>query len=352
MSIENLFHRYELSRLAQDHSPRSVAYTKSVVGYFGNFLGGMDDVGKVTDDDLRRYIVYLKQRTKWLGHPQAYKMKLSETTITDYVRTIKTFWVWLESEGIIETNPLAGIRTPKPPERLPRFITEEQMRAVFRVVAEKPREKALLLVFLDSGIALSEVEALEDADVDTRNGTIKTFRQKTRKERIVFISPETASAVEAYRFCRPEPVAEPRLFLTVDGRPLTGQRIQKILERTGEAAGISQRLSPHKLRHTFATLSLKYGSNLEYVRLMLGHSDIKTTSKFYLHVANADLAEAFKDTSPAMNIGLPGTRQKGQRFRNRANRGEQYEPGPGNGIQPVSYAKDKKSKKKKPRNRR
>jgi len=307
MSIENLFHRYELSRLAQGHSLRSIAYTKTVVGYFGNFLGGIADVGKVTADDLRRYMVYLRQRTKWLGH-QANKMKLSETTINDYVRTIKTFWVWLETEGIIGTNPLAGIKTPRPPERLPRIITEEQMRAVFLVVAEKPREKALLLVFLDSGIALSEVAALDDADVDTRNGTIKVFCQKTRKERMVFISPETASAVEAYRFCRPEPVAEPRLFLTVDGRPLTGQRIQKILERTGEAAGISQRLSPHKLRHTFATLSLKYGSNLEYVRMMLGHSDIKTTSRFYLHVAHADLAEAFQNTSPVMNIGLPGTR--------------------------------------------
>jgi site-specific recombinase XerD len=347
-----LFHRYELSRLAQGHSPRSVAYTKSVVGYFGNFLGGIADVRKVTGDDLRRYMVYLRERTKWLGHPQAYKMKLSETTIIDYVRTIKTFWVWLESEGIIETNPLAGIRTPRPPELLPRNMTEEQMRAVFRVVAKKPREKALLLVLLDSGITLSEVETLDDADMDTRNGTIKVFRQKTRKERMVYISPETTSAVEAYRFCRPEPVAEPRLFLTEDGRPLTGQRIQKILERTGEAAGISQRLSPHKLRHSFATMSLKYGSNLEYVRLMLGHSDIITTSKFYLHVANADLAEAFQNTSPAMNIGLPGTRQKGHRFRNRTNRGEQYDPDPRDGIQPISYAKDKKVKKKKPRNHR
>ncbi len=207
-------------------------------------------------------------------------------------------------------------------------------------------------MLLDSGIALSEVAALDDVDMDTRNGTIKVFRRKTRKERMVYISSETASAVEAYRFCRPEPVAEPRLFLTVDGRPLTGQRIQKILERTGEAAGISQRLSPHKLRHTFARLSLKYGSNLEYLRLMLGHSDIKTTAKFYLHVANADLAEKYKDTSPAMNIGLPGTRQKGHRFQNRASREEQSAPDPRNGIQPLSYAKDKKSKQKKPRNHR
>ncbi|MFC1912131.1 tyrosine-type recombinase/integrase [Chloroflexota bacterium] len=178
------------------------------------------------------------------------------------------------------------------------------MASVFKIVAKNPRENALLMLLLDSGITLSEVEVLTDSDVDTADGTVRVFRRKTQRERYAYFSPPTADAIEKYRFSRPDPIGEPRLFLTRDGYPLIGGRIQKVLERVGRKAGIGQRLSPHKLRHSFATWSLKYGSNLEYIRIVLGHSDIRTTSRSYLHMANSDVATAFKKTSPIINLGI------------------------------------------------
>ena len=183
-------------------------------------------------------------------------------------------------------------------------MTEKEMISVLDSVANNPRETALILLLLDSGITQSEIAELDDSYVDTTGGTVRVFREKTQKERYAYFSPPTGTAIEAYRFVRSEPVSAPRLFLTEEGRPLTARRIQKIMERVGQKANLNQRLSPHKLRHSFATWSLKYGSNLEYIRIMLGHSDIRTTSKAYLHMADADIAEASKRTSPVVNLGI------------------------------------------------
>ena len=101
---------------------------------------------------------------------------------------------------------------------------------------------------------------------------------------------------------RPQPKSEDRLFLTVNGYPLTTTRVQKLLEVIGRKAGLKTRLSAHKLRHTYATLCLKNGNNLEYVRITLGHSDIKTTSDAYLAASDSDVASACKRFSPIANL--------------------------------------------------
>ncbi len=267
-------------------------------------MGGITDVSKLQADDIRHFILAAQEREKWAGLPQANGKKVSATTVNTYTKAIKGFFKWLQQEGIIDTDTFAGVRTPKLPKRLLKLITKKAMVTVFDSVAENPRETALLLLLLDSGITLSEVAELDGVSVDTTNGTLRVFREKTQKERYAYFSTPTAAAIEAYRIVLPQPVIAPRLFLTQDGYPLTLKRVQKILERVGKKAGISQRLSPHKLRHSFATWSLKHGSNLEYIRIMLGHSDIRTTPKTYLHVANTDVAEASKRTSPVVNLGI------------------------------------------------
>ncbi len=216
---------------------------------------------------------------------------------------------------------------------------------------------------------------LDDVCVDTPNGALRVFREKTQKERYAYFSAPTAAAIEAYRFVRPQPLAAARLFLTQDGYPLTAKRVQKILERVGKKAGISQRLSPHKLRHSFATWSLKHGSNLEYISIMLGHSDIRTTSKAYLHVAGTDVAEVSKRTSPVVNLGIrkssgwlvktgpaqngtpPSIRIPGRKASRRGQGDtviviqtqpqEPPPPNPADGIMPVTYIKKPKTAKRK-----
>jgi integrase/recombinase XerD len=139
-------------------------------------------------------------------------------------------------------------------------------------------------------------------DIDTTIGRVKVFG-KGSKERYTYICPATALSIYHYiQNIRPEPRSEDRLFLTVDGYPLTTIRLQKLLEVIGRKAGLKNRLSAHKLRHTYATLCLKNGNNLEYVRITLGHSDIKTTSDAYLAASDSDVASACRRFSPLANL--------------------------------------------------
>lgn len=169
--------------------------------------------------------------------------------------------------------------------------------------SDSSRDLAIVQLLLDSGMRLGELVGLNRDDIDDKSGSVRVFG-KGSKERIVFITPETALSIIMY--CvedRPEPRTDNRLFLTVDGYLLTGGRVQKILERIGRRAGIKTRLSPHKLRHSYATLSLRHGANLWYVRRTLGHTDIKT-SEIYLSLTDADVAMAHKKFSPVANLAM------------------------------------------------
>jgi site-specific recombinase XerD len=263
-------------------------------------MGGIQDVRLVSGDDLRQFILALQQKDKWAGMAQCKGKPLSPTSINTYVRAIKAFWSWLHREGIIEQNPLEKVPVPKLPQRLPKIYTEAEMASIFRAIKDKPRDRAIIELLLDSGIRLSELTTLKSEDCDDRSGMVRVLG-KGGKERQVFISKETAVSIATYYLVRPEAIGEDRLFLSEDGRPLTNPRVQKMLAAIGKRAGLTKRLSPHKLRHTAATLSLKYGANLEYVRRILGHTDIKTT-EVYLGVADTDVAEAHRKFSPVAHL--------------------------------------------------
>jgi site-specific recombinase XerD len=272
------------------------------VGFFALFLGGIDDVTKVTADALRAFIIGLQQKERWTNHPYIKtKGKISGTSINTYVRSIKAFWSWLQKDGIIKKNPLEEVAAPKVPKRLPKVLSEEELTQVLKVASQKNRDRALIEILVDSGMRLNELANLNMEDVDEKDGVIRVIG-KGDKQRNVFISDKTIATLNAYAiFARPEPVKEDRVFLTESGYPLTSRRIQKILDNIGKKAGIKQRLSPHKLRHSYATLSLKHGANLEYVRRTMGHSDIKVT-EVYLDVCDADVAQAHRKFSPVANL--------------------------------------------------
>ena len=179
MSIQNLLARYSLTARSQGESEETIKHTTRIVGFFDKFMGGITDVAKIQADDLRRFILDTQEKEKWAGLPQAKGQKVSATTVNTYTRAIKGFFKWLNREGIIQTDPFLGVRAPKLPKRLPKVISEKDMIAVFDSVAENPRETALLLLLLDSGITLSEVVELDDSYVDTASGTVRVFREKT-----------------------------------------------------------------------------------------------------------------------------------------------------------------------------
>ncbi len=305
MEIEELFQRYELAMQAQGYSQKTVVHVKGCVRIFIDFLGNKP-VSDITADDFRHFIAELRNKDVWAGLPYTKGRKLTSTTINTYARAIKSFWQWLEREGIIKSNPLASIPAPKKAKTLPKVYSEDQLRAVLEVIMENLRNRAIIEVLLDSGVRLSELVSLDISNIDLKTGRIKVLG-KGGKERYTYITQSAIQTVNDYiAQSRPMPVGENLLFLNLDGSPLKYNRIQKILELIGRKAGISERLCPHKLRHSCATLSLKYGNNLEYIKLMLGHSNIKTTSEAYLNVADTDVANAHQKFSPLANLMSTG----------------------------------------------
>ncbi len=352
-SIQNMLDRYELLARSRGHSQQTITITRISAGKFDDFMDGIPDIRKVKDDDLRRFIVSLQDNTGYQGTPRDKGKKLSPTSTNTYVRMIKGLWALLKEEKIIDRNPLAGVKAPKPAKTQPKIYTAEEIAAIFRAVAKMPRELALLAVLLDTGITLSEIAALNDTDVDTNGGTMRVYRPKTKMEKQVYFTAPTAGAIEAYRRVRPEPVAEPRLFLTRDGYPLKEARIQQILARIGVWAGISQRLSAHKFRHSCATFNLRAGASLEHVRLMLGHKDIRTTSEFYSHLVGKDISDAQKHTSPVITLGVlrqPGKTKKAKRQK-KPSKIKMPNQHPYDGVMPVVYGNEKKARRKKERGR-
>ncbi len=302
MNLDKALERYEIDALARGHSPRTITHVKGCVGFLAAFLGNVPDVSRVAADDFRRFLSSLRDGPvrNHPTHEQEHKVGL--TSINTYARAIKSFWSWLEEEGIIAANPLASVKTPKKPKTIPKIYTEQELKALLNSLSASPRERALVELFLDSGIRLQELVSLKVGDFDFAGGRMKVLG-KGSKERFAYFSPATGASLHTYlKENRPHPSEGDYLFLTKDGRHLNAKRIQAILQHIGSKAGISERLSAHKLRHTYATLALKYGGNLEYVRITLGHSDIKTTSESYLNVADNDVATAYQGFSPMAHL--------------------------------------------------
>ena len=302
--------RYRLWAQAQGYSPKTVSHVTQSVEMFARFFGGIPDVKRVSGEDLQRFIAGLRCRHTWPDYPDRRKRPLAPTSINTYVRAIRAFWGWLEKEGHIPSNPLSKIKPPKKPRLLPEVYSEDQLRTILSAVERRPRERAIIELFLDSGMRLSELTGLELRDLDLSNLTIRVFG-KGGKQREVYLSPVTALHLRDYLAVRPNLQAESHLLLKWDGRPLGNACLQTLLRRIGRCAGLVGPLAPHRLRHTFATLSLRNGANLEYLRLALGHADIKTTSESYLAVSNRDVASAHRRFSPMANLRPPGRRRAG-----------------------------------------
>ena len=302
MDIKDIFERYEMDFRARGYSEKTIVHNEASVRYFLRYLGNAKGINEITGDDFRRFLGALRGRNAWEGLSLEKERKLSGTTINTYSRAIKSFWKWLKQEGIITKNPLDSVPNPKNPKTIPKVYSEDEVRAIFRLLPEGSRERAIIDIILDSGIRLSELVSLELANINLETGRI-LVHGKGGKERYTYIESSAIKAISDYvNKSRPKPVRQDKLFLSRDGYPLSGDRIQKILAAIGKEAGLSERLAPHKLRHTCATLLLKYGDNLEHIRMIFGHSDIKTTSKSYLNVADHDVAAAHRKSSPLENI--------------------------------------------------
>ena len=229
---------------------------------------------------------------------------LGVRTQARFLSAVRTCYRFLAAEGLVENDPTVDVDMPKAGRKLPEFLSIQE---VDDLLAAPPldtprgvRDKAMLEVLYATGLRVSELVTLELSALDRRLGTVKAFG-KRRKERRVPIGEQALDAVEAYlETSRPALLKGRRskaLFVTNRGRGMTRQGFWKILKRYAVAAGIQRNISPHKLRHSFATHLLERGADLRAVQALLGHADIATT-QIYTHVTREHLLEVYRKAHP------------------------------------------------------
>jgi integrase/recombinase XerD len=229
---------------------------------------------------------------------------LGPSTLARKVACLRSFYRHLRREDTIEHDPTAELRGPRKTQRLPRVLSRDQvLRLLSQPRGTEPRalrDRALLELMYACGLRSSEAVGLELADVDLDEG-ILCARGKGAKERLVPIGSEAVGALRAYCARGRPPLLgngrATRLFLNHHGGMLTRQGLYKIVQAHARGAGLEQKMSPHTLRHTFATHLLAGGCDLRSLQEMLGHADLATT-QIYTHLSAERLKDAYFSAHP------------------------------------------------------
>jgi len=240
----------------------------------------------------------------------SYMLNLKErnyasTTIARKVAAARSFFGFLKAEGIIKADPTENMSSPSVGKSLPKPISISQVRSLLDQPAksntlEARRDKAMLELLYASGMRISELVSLNLGDVDTAGGYVRCFG-KGHKERLVPIYEQAAKSVKEYtEETRPKLAHkkdETALFLNPRGERLTRQGFWQKLKEYAKAAGLDTQISPHTLRHSFATHMLSGGADLRVVQELLGHANIATT-QVYTHLTSEHVRRTYEKSHP------------------------------------------------------
>lgn len=256
---------------------------------FINFLkkNKIKSFKSISYQDLLSYLGYLRN----YGY--------SETTIGRKVASLKSFFKFLSARKIIKSNPVALLSSPKKPDRLPDFLTLEEVEKILNIPSEKNwqslRDKAILELLYSTGIRVGELTSLKIGDIDFFQELIKV-KGKGKKERIVPVGSYALKALIEYIERRPNK-KEKNVFLNKYGKPLSERSVERIIDKFSKKAGIGKKITPHTFRHTFATHMLDRGADLRTVQELLGHERI-TTTQIYTHLTVEKLKAFYNKTHP------------------------------------------------------
>jgi integrase/recombinase XerD len=228
----------------------------------------------------------------------------SAATIHRKTACLRSFYRHLRREELVDEDPTGKLTPPRRGRKLPHVLGYSEVKRLLGSPrgSEPPalRDRALLEVMYACGLRASEVVGLDVTDVDMERGFVRAHG-KGSKERIVPLGRQAAAAVRRYlRSGRPDLVGartESKLFVNQRGGGLTRQGLYKIIQRHAKAAGLDGKMSPHTLRHTFATHLLSGGCDLRSVQEMLGHADVSTT-QLYTHLSNDEIKEVYFRAHP------------------------------------------------------
>jgi integrase/recombinase XerD len=260
---------------------------------------GIESLDAVTEATVTSFLVRLREGDT--DHPA-----LSSTSAARTVVAVRGFHKFAVSDGLATSDPAASVKPPAPAKRLPKALPLADVEAILEAAGAAGttlalRDRALLEVLYGTGARISEAVGLDVDDLDTVDGTV-LLRGKGSKERLVPVGSYALEAVDAYLVRgRAELVAAgsgtPALFLNARGGRLSRQSAWTVLVRAAERAGVTRDVSPHTLRHSFATHLLDGGADVRVVQELLGHASV-TTTQVYTLVTVDNLREVFATAHP------------------------------------------------------
>lgn len=280
----------EMLEAEQAASPHTRAAYRHDLDAFRTFLRGEGIAGweQVTPTAVRRYVAALHRR-------------YARASVARHVSTLRSFYRFLRRGGLVETSPLRLASTPRGRRRLPSALTHEAIAALLAAPPlDRPaglRDRAIIELLYAGGFRVGELVSIRCAQLC---GDEIRVRGKGSKERLVLIGAQAVAALRRYlsdgrpRLLRGETEA---LFLSARGRPLSARAVQLIVGRWVRVAALAQRVSPHVIRHTFATHLLDGGADLRVVQELLGHASLSTT-QIYTHVSRDHIKRIYASAHP------------------------------------------------------
>ena len=248
-------------------------------------------ISKVAKDDIMDYLIYLRL------------MSLSPATLSRNLASLKMFFRYLAYTQKVDKNVTSSVRFPKLPERLPRVLSKDDVEKLLNFSPKnyiEIRDKAILELFYGSGLRVSELINLRFSDINLNEMFVNAFG-KGKKERLIPFGRFAREALERYlkesRPKFPRSTSTNYLFLSKKGGPLTRQAVFYIVKKYAKMAGLRDWVTPHTLRHSFATHLLEGGADLKILQEMLGHADISTT-QIYTHIDRKHITDVYKKAFP------------------------------------------------------
>ncbi|MCD5412699.1 MAG: tyrosine recombinase XerC [Dehalococcoidia bacterium] len=271
-------------------------YTTDILSFLDFLKGeGVRSLADVDHSLVRRYLSRLLDNG------------IVRASISRKMSALRSLFHYLNREGLIETEPLSKISRPKRERRLPTFLTPEEMRSLLSSpnisTPQGLRDLAILELLYATGLRVSEIASLDTGSVDLESRQIRVWG-KGSKERMVLIGKPAAGALAQYMsYGRTKMLGRRKtnaLFINRYGERIAERRIQYLIKKYAEQAGISGRVFPHILRHTFATHMLDGGADLRVVQELLGHANLAST-QIYTHVTRSQMRTRYLEAHPRSN---------------------------------------------------
>ncbi len=260
---------------------------------------GIDDLSSVTENDVREFLVDLRR-----GDSDAGWVPLADSSIARTLVAVRGLHKFAAAEGLVAADVAHAVRPPRPARRLPKSLPVDEVVAILESAgaADHPRalrDRALLELLYSCGARISEATALDVDDVDAETRAVR-LSGKGGKERVVPVGGPAVEALEAY-LVRGRPAlvsrANPALFLNARGGRLSRQSAWQVLSDAAQRAGLDKTVSPHTLRHSFATHLLDGGADVRVVQELLGHASVTTTQVYTLVTVNT-MREVYATAHP------------------------------------------------------